>query len=248
MIFAVQILYYDIDGFMNKLHALQGSRLRAATYGYCCIAPSMVASSFRLSLPTSSWNQRSAFTPSVEVEVFNASTINATYLALEPTSNALAVPRPSKRSFFAATKHRPLEVKLTDATHRQLFCVAHSGLLLALLCIACLHIGRDGHLIRRKRRFIARGVGTLLKFVLHLLRDRISPLGVATSRAPRHFGFIWKSCSEEQNSSRNTANSSTGQKHSEPHLADEHTAEHSTSMHMHTHAHTHTLSILSRNY
>lgn len=80
---------------------------------------------------------------------------------------------------FVAAKHGPLEADSIDATHRQLFCIANGGLLFALFCIACLHIGRDGHLIRRKWRLIARGVGTLAMFVLHLLGDRISPLGMA---------------------------------------------------------------------
>jgi low temperature requirement protein LtrA len=178
MIFSVQILYYDVDGFMNKLHALHGSRLRGYMWAllhcpfHACIVVSSVAFDFFI-------GSTLAIHPMPELETFEAATMNATFLALEPASSALALGTSALEAVFVAAKHGPLEAEPIDATHRQLFCIANGGLLLALFCISCLHIGRDGHLIRRKWRLIARGVGTLAMFVLHLLGDRISPLGMA---------------------------------------------------------------------
>lgn len=251
MIFAVQILYYDVDGFMNKLHAVQSSRIRGYMWAllHCpfhgCIVVSSVAFNFFI-------DSTLRIHPVPEIEAFEAATINTTFLALEPASSALALGTVALKAVFVAAKHGPLEAEPIDATHRQLFCIANGGLLLALFCIACLHIGRDGHLIRRKWRLVARGLGTLAMFVLHLLGDCISPLGMAAyvgfclmllaildlygSFVPRN--KILPTVAADRSSRADEP------RESQPH-AEKERPEHSAS---HAHARAHTPSVMSRNY
>jgi low temperature requirement protein LtrA len=178
MIFAVQILYYDVDGFNHKMHALRNTRFRGYLWAllHCPFHATIIISSVTFNFFVDSTLKL----PDIpERDNFNAQYAAAAAGQYTGTAvEAFELGHAAMEQSVIATEHGLGAVQLIDTTHRQLFCVANGSMLAILFFIAMLHVPREGHIIQRRWRMLGRACGTLAFLLLHLFGDRISPVGM----------------------------------------------------------------------
>ena len=178
MIFAVQILYYDVDGFNHKMHALRNTRFRGYLWAllHCPFHATIIISSVTFNFFVDS----TLNLPDIpERDNFNAQYAAAAAGQYAGTSlEAFELGKSAMEQTLIASEHNLEKLQLIDTTHRQLFCVANGSIVAVLFFIAMLHVPREGHIIRRRWRMLGRACGTLAFLLLHLFGDKISPVGM----------------------------------------------------------------------